>query len=938
MRFEVLGPPRVVDATGSVVPPGRRQHELVLACLLAAGGRTVADSTLMTALWGHDPSDTRHGALRVLVHHLRRRLGTETILRATGGYRVVLDGHRLDTDEFSALVDAAARDEARGRLPEAREHYRAALRLWRGAEAYQGTADIDLVRAAADHLAEQRMTAYESCVDIELSLGLHRELCAELSAVAGQNPLRERLQAQLMLALVRSDRRAEALAVYERTRRILVDELGADPGTRLQQLYAAILREAAPAVVPSAASVVVPPAQLPAPPSTFVGRQDELAALDAVIGTPRSGRRISGSMVVTGSGGMGKTALVTRWAHRHRESFPGGQLYLDLDNDVPATVAVARALVDLGVAPDDVPPQAEARAARLRSLLSGRTVLMVLDNVSSAEQARPFLPGSGDSALVIISRNRLDGLVARDGAHPLVLTPLPVEPATRLLQAIAGTSGPVTGDIRTLVALCHGLPLAIRIVGAHLRLGARPGALVVALQDERTRLARLTTSDGDVNVRATIALSYRRLAAAERQLLRRLGLSDAHAIPPGAVAALAGISSGAVLTDLIGRLATANLVAVEADNRISIHQLTRIFAREQGHFEDPSADRASAERQLLRWYGQALGDAQRRIRPAAGGAGDRTIPDPRHVFLPDLPDTAAAVRWVDKEADTIAGLIARFGRTHPDLVWPLAADMRGWLQRRASRDTWIAVTEQGVRSAALAGSTTGEATLYGSLGVAHSFLLHRAEARAAYERAGALFGRSGDDAGRADVEASLGAMLADSGALDDALPPLLRARQLGALLDDPDLIFKAELNLGYLHRRADRQQDAFDAYTAALTAAERSTDRDWLAASVHTNLGRLHLLRGDVDRAGRHYDTAVRLARSTGDRLREAWALHGCSDVAAERRDIPAAVAALGEAVTILEPLGDRRLDEMRGRLSELLSFDPADSRHPPPAEDAVTP
>ncbi|MFI6234928.1 BTAD domain-containing putative transcriptional regulator [Micromonospora sp. NPDC050784] len=920
MRFEVLGPLRAVDASGSVVPVGRRQHEVVLACLLAAGGRTVTDGILREALWGHDANESKQVALRVLVHHLRRNLGTGSITRTAGGYRITLDGHQLDADEFVTLVDAAARDEARGRLAEAREGYRAALRLWRATDAYQGTADTDQVRGAADHLGERRLGAYERCVDIEISLGLHRELCAELSAVASANTLRERLQAQLMLALVRSDRRAEALTVYERTRRILAEELGADPGIRLQQLYTAILREPAQAVTPTAAPVTVRPAQLPAPPSNFVGRHDELAALDAVNADPGSGQRLAGSVVVTGAGGMGKTALVTQWAHQHRQSFPDGQLYLDLDNDVPVSVTLARALVDLGIAPDDVPRQAEARAARLRSLLSGRAVLMVLDNVGSAQQARPFIPGSGGSLLVIISRNRLDGLVAREGTHLLVLAPLPVQPATRLLRATAGMTGPATDDIRTLVELCHGMPLAIRIVGAHLRLGTSPDILVGALHDERTRLARLTTTDGDVNVPAVIAVSYRRLAASERQLLRRLGLLDAHAVPPGAAAALCGITSAPVLADLIGRLAAANLVTVDAADRLSLHQLTHLFAREQGQRDDTAADRAGAERQALRWYAQAADVAQRLIRPTAGGAGGDTTHETRPLFLPDLADTAAAVAWVDAEADTIIAMIAQFGGTHPDLVWPLAANIRGWLQRRAPRGTWITVTEQGIRAAALAGSSIGEATLYASLGVAHSLLLQRVEASAAYLRASTLFGQNGDDAGRADVEASLGAMLADSGALDEALPPLLRARQLAAGLDDPDLLFKVELNLGYLHRRADRQQEALDAYTSALAAAERSEDRDWLSASAHVNLGRLRFLLGDVDLADHHYDTAVRLARSRGDRMLEAWALHGCSDVAAARRDIPAAIAALHEAVTILERLGDRRLDEMRARLAELLS------------------
>ncbi|WP_433309389.1 BTAD domain-containing putative transcriptional regulator [Micromonospora sp. CA-269861] len=891
----------------------------MLACLLAADGRTVTDGTLMETLWGHGPNDSKRVALRVLVHHLRRNLGTESIVRATGGYRMVLDGHQLDASEFVALVDSAADDEARGRLAEARGSYRKALRLWRAPEAYQGTADTELVRGAAAHLGEQRMTAYESCVDIELSLGLHRELCAELSALATENLLRERLQAQLMLALVRSDRRAEALTTYERIRRLLADELGADPGARLQQLHTAILRGPAPVGTPSAVSDAVRPMQLPAPPSNFVARDDELSVLDSVRTKAGPGQRLLGSMVVTGAGGMGKTALVTHWAHQHQQGFPGGQLYLDLDDDAPTAAALARTLIDLGIAPDDVPQQAEARAAKLRSLLSSRTVLMVLDNVSTAEQARPFLPGSGDSLLVIISRNRLDGLVAREGLHLLVLTPLPVEPATRLLQETAGMSGSASDDVRTLVELCHGMPLALRIVGAHLRLGARPDVLVTALKDERTRIARLATTDGDVSVHAVIAVSYRRLAIPDRRLLRSLGLSGAGAIPLGAAAALAGVTSGTVLTELIGRLTEVNLVARDA-GRVSLHQLTRIFAREQGRREDTPADRAIAERRLLSWYGQATGDAQQRIRPTAGGPHGKGTPDPLHLFLPDLPDTAAAVRWVDTESDTIIKMITEHAQRHPDLIWPLAANIRGWLQRRANRDTWIALTEQGIQAAALAGSSTGEATLQGSLGVAHSLLLHRMEARAAYQRASALCQQNGDHAGAADVDASLGGMLVESGELAEALPPLLRARHSANLLNDPDLIFKVEHNLGLLYRRAGRQQEALDSYTSALAAANRSSNRDWLSASVHTNLGRLHFLRDDIDLAGNHYDTAVRLARSTGDRMREAWALHGCSDVAAARRDVSAAVAAMQEAVTILEPIGDRRLDEMRARLAELLS------------------
>ncbi|MEV1333478.1 BTAD domain-containing putative transcriptional regulator [Micromonospora costi] len=923
MRIEVLGPLRAVGDDGSEIPVGGRQHRLVLAVLAATGGRGADDDVLVEAVWGHGVAQPTPVGLRVLVHGLRRALGATSIRRVNRRYELVA---AVDTDEFEAYVRRAEALADAGSPVPARDTFRAALRLWRG-PAYAGLAAGEPVRTEADRLDDLRLRAHERCYELELELGSGPDPDAGLAALAAAHPLRERLQAALMRALVRADRRAEALAVYERTRRLLADELGVDPGDRLRDLYTEVLRGP---VRTAPVGTLERPFQVPAGPSHFQARTAELAALDAVCDDTLDGRRPTAVVTVSGAGGMGKTALVAHWSHQRAARFGDGQLYLDLDAHPEPGSALGRALIDLGVPPDELPGPTADRSARLRSIMATRSLLVVLDNVTSAAQARPFLPGSHTSVLVVNSRDRLDGLVARDGAALLPVGPMPPAASLALLRAVGGLPpGRADDNLRTLADLCDGLPLALRIVGAHLRLDASPADLIKDLRDERTRVERLRTADGDAAVHPTIAVSYRRLDDTARRLLRWLGRTPGEPVPVAALAALAGVDVDAARAAAVA-LARANLALLSDGRggaRVAVHQLIRMFAHGQSEREDDAGTLRAGERRLLAWYAHAVSRADRRLRPTA-----HRVEQPREAppaGLPALPDVAAAVDFLDAEADMIAALLGRIGPDQPDLTWPIIANLRGWLQRRAPRSAWIALASQGIAAAAAVGAVTGEATLHVSLGVAHSLLLERASAQAAYERAVDLYARAGDVAGQVDAYASLGAMLTESGALAEALDPLERARTLNAGLDDPDLTCKVQINLGLRHRRAGDLGPALHAYEVALAAADRSADRDWLAASVHTNIGRLRFVRGEHDRAEHHYRQAIDLARRSGDRMREAWSLHGVSDVLAARGDRAGAADAMRDAIGLLEPLGDRRLPEMRDILAGLEQNDPTKIQHP---------
>jgi DNA-binding SARP family transcriptional activator len=376
LRYRLLG-----EVTAQDGPLGGGKPRTVLAALLLHANQVVSDRRLCELVWGDNPPATVRSQLQIYVSGLRKLLGPDTIRRQHGGYLITVRPGELDLDVFEKLLEQS--------------RFREALALWPGPALLGCTESfVDTMR-----LDERRLTAFELLFDTELAQGNGNALVPELRRLVAEHPHRERLAEQLMLALHDTGRTAEALDVYSAARH----RLGIEPGGRLRELH----RRLRPVV----------PAQLPHAREDFTGRQAELAALDGDL-SDWSGSSVR-IRVLTGGPGVGKTALALHWAHRVRDTFPDGQLYVDLARTDSPT-ALAALLRSLGT--DRVPGPTDERAALFRSLLADRKVLLLLDNAADADQVRPLLPGR--SALVLVtSRAPLTGLVARDGARALPLHP-----------------------------------------------------------------------------------------------------------------------------------------------------------------------------------------------------------------------------------------------------------------------------------------------------------------------------------------------------------------------------------------------------------------------------------------------------------------------------------------------------------------------------------
>ncbi|MFI1364229.1 AfsR/SARP family transcriptional regulator [Streptomyces griseochromogenes] len=479
------------------VPAGRPQA--LLATLSVRHGELVTVDEIAARLWDDDPPGAARTTVRGHVKRLRKVLdsaqpGADSVIDGgRGGYRLSAGRTEVDVTEFRRLMrEATGPGLPAG--PEA-EVLDRALALWRG-PVLAGIDAPALQRDEVPPLEELRLRAVHRRVAIgidEEDPGDHIPL---LRRTLARDPLQERFWAQLILALYRSGRPAEALREYDRCRRLLGDRLGVDPGPELAGLHQKILtgspdlaapprrvrRTASVRTTPVAAPVAASPGgrpvprQLPSCDTHFVGRDAELGALDDVL-LPQGGPHAADAgrvLLLDGPAGVGKTALAVHWANRRRDRFPDGQLYLDLDGfstgrPMHPDDALQALLMGLGAAADRLPSRTWERGALLRTALADRRVLLVLDNVRSPEQVRPLLPGAAGTAL-ITSRSRLRSLVVRGGAHRLTLDPLGPSAATALLgellaDGLGGRGGPVAPEVlRELGELCGGLPLALRIL------------------------------------------------------------------------------------------------------------------------------------------------------------------------------------------------------------------------------------------------------------------------------------------------------------------------------------------------------------------------------------------------------------------------------------------------------------------------------------------
>jgi tetratricopeptide (TPR) repeat protein len=443
-----------------------------------------------------------------------------------------------------------------------------------------------------------------------MHMGRHEQLVPQLRDLARQHPLREHNHAQLMLALYRCGRQAEALAAYQRARDVLVTELGVEPGPGLRDLHQRILSAdpalavTGPARPAEAEPLRVTPQELPSAVPGFTGRSAELKALTGLL--DRSGPQAPGAVVISaigGTAGVGKTALAVHWAHNVADRFPDGQLYVNLrgydpGQPVPAADALAGFLRSLGVPGQDIPPEENERAARYRSLLAGKRILVVLDNAGSADQVRPLLPGTGACTVVVTSRDALAGLVAIDGAARLDLDLLPLAEAVALLQTLIGSRADAEPDAAAELAdQCCRLPLALRVAAelAASRPAASLAGLTGELADLRTRLDLLGAGgDPRTQVRAVFSWSYQQLSIEAARAFRLVGLNPGPDLEPYAAAALTGAALP-LARQALEVLARAHLISNTRGESDALVRLGEVYLglggyeQAAGHFEQALA-------------------------------------------------------------------------------------------------------------------------------------------------------------------------------------------------------------------------------------------------------------------------------------------------------------------------------------------------------------
>ncbi|WBB58677.1 BTAD domain-containing putative transcriptional regulator [Streptomyces sp. WMMC500] len=658
LYFGLLGP---LAAWRGATPinVGPPQQRTVLAALLIGSGHHATTHELVDAIWGEDPPRDAVGTVRTYVSRLRKALGPDAdlITGQAGGY-VLRPGAGAVSDAAVAEQAVAHADSAtqRGDAASTRALLREALALWDG-EPLAGLpgAFAETERA---RLTEWRLSLLERRLALDIEAHDYADAISELTALTAAYPLRERFRELLMLSLSRSGRQAEALAVYTDSRRLLIDELGVEPGPKLADLQQRILRGGEQPVAPVATTTPrLSPAQLPARLADFTGRDAFVDELGKQL--EQTSGMVMAVSSVSGIGGVGKTTLAVHVGHAVRESFPDGQLYADLQGAgaspaEPAAV-LGSFLRSLGTPDAEIPEPLEERAALFRSMLAGRRVLALLDNARDAAQVRPLLPGTEGCAAVITSRARMTDLA---GAHHVDLDVMAPDEALLLFTRIVGAHRvtPERDAAMDVVAACGFLPLAIRIAAS--RLAARRtwtvAVLARKLSDEHRRLDELRV--GDLAVKATFELGYGQLEPEQARAFRLLGLIDGPDVSLSAAAAVLDRTEDDT-EELLEDLVDTSLLESAAPGRYRYHDLLRLFARTCADREEPSADRDAAQSRLLDFY---LATAARVYE--LGRPGDTLI---RHLSPVtraglDFESREAAQNWLFSEAECLLAAVRQF--------------------------------------------------------------------------------------------------------------------------------------------------------------------------------------------------------------------------------------------------------------------------------------
>ncbi|MET9830242.1 BTAD domain-containing putative transcriptional regulator [Streptomyces sp. NPDC006385] len=923
VEFRVLGEVEVrVDGHRLDLGPARQQR--VLAALVCEANHVVTVDQLVDRVWGEGPPQRARETLYSYLSRLRRALraaeGEARIARRSGGYELAVATSAADLHRFRALTAGARTAANTGDEDEAARLFGEALALWRG-ELCPGM-DSPWFNAQRDTAQVERLAALLDRADVQLRRGLHAELLTTLPGLAESHPLDERLAAQLMLALYRGGRPADALRHYQVVRRRLADELGIDPGLPLQELYQRILisdprlappvRGAEPgqarAVGPSPAQARADrPAQLPAPPQLFTGRGSQLARLDKLLAPqdkPDGANEVIA--VVCGTGGVGKTWLAVRWAQDRQDLFPDGQLYADLRGFTPTgepadPYAVMRGFLEaLGADPAGLPTAPQSQAALYRSLTADRRLLVVLDNARDTDQVLPLLTGSPTCTVLITSRHQLPGLAASHDVGRLTLDTLDDAEARDLLVRRIGTDRLAAEPeaVAELLHHCAGLPLAVSVLAA--RVTTNPvltlTALAAELHDTATRLDALETGEASGDVRAVLASSYLALDPDCARVFRQLAQAPGADIGLPAAAGLTALPPARLRTRL-RRLQAHHLVQELVPGRFSCHDLLRAYALELAGTAAPDTEADAALVRVLDHYAHTAHAADRLLLPHRDPLPPAPPADgarPEEVTTHD-----EAMAWFTREHTVLTAAVDHAVRTgHDAQAWRLAWAVTTFLARRGRWADVTAVHTTALAAAVRLGDPAARAESHRTLAWACTETARFAEAHGELAHALALSEANGDLRSAAHTHLALGwlyerqrdrpaALRHDQRALDlftslDHLPG--RARALNAVAWDlaqladhaaavrhcrQALAIQRELGdergqagtwdtLGYAYHQLGDHPNAVDCYRHSLDL-NRALGHRYNEAETLVHLSQTHRATGAVEPAGQALHEALRI-------------------------------------------------------------------------------
>ncbi|MFD3581709.1 BTAD domain-containing putative transcriptional regulator [Streptomyces sp. NPDC058683] len=936
MTFRLLGP---VEVWGrgpvDVGPPQRRS---VLAALAVDAGRAVPLETLMRRVWGEDPPEGARQALYAHVARIRRVLAaagavrTPGLARRDGGYVLDTDSEEVDLHRFHRLV-ADARRAGRGDAEQV-TMLREALDLWRG-EPLAGLSG-EWVARMRDTWQRQRLDAVTAWANAETAVGNHAVVIGRVPELIDEHPLMEPLVAVLMRALYESGRGSEALECFAEARKRLADELGADPGTELRRLHRAILQDASgpaeakgppPAARPRSAPVL---ARLPLDVPAFTGREKELAQLDEILAEGIGGPGVAVVSTLSGTAGVGKTAVAVHWAHRVADWFGDGQIYVNLHGFEPSrppvtpAEALPRLLEALGVLPQHMPVSLDAQAGLYRGLLAGRRMLVLLDNARDAEQVRAFLPDSPGCFTLVTSRNRLSGLIALEGARSLVLDVLPAAECRRLLARRTGAervmSEPLAVD--EIVSRCARLPLALVIVAARAaiepRLGlARLAAELRDAQDSPDGLDSFGDEDTRADIRAVFSWSYGTLSPQAARMFRLLGVHPGPDISVAAAASLAGLPlqhAGRLLTVL----ADSCLVTEYSRGRYVLHDLLRMYAAELAGTADAAAETQAAEDRVFGHYLHSAHSADRMLDPHRDPiALPPAVPgvSPEHAA-----DHGEALAWFTAEHPVLLAVVHRSGTAPhaPDApTWQLTRALTTFLQRRGHWSDWAAAQEAALDAALRSASPVGEADAHRGLGRACTRLMRLDDALTHLARALDLHKALGDRTELAHTHLDLARLHARRDAYPEALACAQEALDQYISLGHRAGQARALNSVGWYHAQLGDHRRCVALCGQALELFTELGVRDG-QADTWDSLGYAHQHLGDHRRAADCYGNAVALFHGLGDRYFEADVLAHLSESHRAAGEPQAARRAARRAADILDELGVPDSDGVRARLHHL--------------------